>query len=80
MQRFGNEKMLAFIWGNSNALTGFECGIFLPRPCEIVWRRCSFFFDFEPNTAKRAHSEARRASGSELYRTISRAWAEEVGI
>ncbi len=52
MQRFGNEKMLAFIWGKLERAYGFRMR---PLPAQTV-RNCMasvfVFFDFELNAAK----------------------------
>ena len=79
MQRFGNEKMRASIWGKLECAYGFRMQ---HLPAQTV-RYCmaSVFVFFKVNTAKRAHSEARGAklvaSCVERYRVSGR---EEAGI
>ena len=52
MQRFGNEKMLAFIWGKLERAYGFRMRHLPAQTVRYCMASVFVFFDFEPNTAK----------------------------
>ena len=61
MQRFENEEMRVFVWGKLERVYGFRMQPLSAQTVRYCIASVFVFFDFEPNAAKQAHSEARGA-------------------